>query len=332
MLFTNTIQLEKYSSQDISYWKKTNVISLYVKIINNNATFENIQPSKYISHSFIDRMNAIKIMINDTLLNHKINDLEILINVMDNPINNPYLLHFSSTTNCNVNTIPNFSFYNWTDAKSKDFYITKNDILQNTKLWEDKEDIIMWSGINSSSIRNKLNAYIQEKKDTNYFYNLINNYESKHTFVELKDHCNYKYLLDMEGIGYSGRFPYLGLTGSCVIILENEDLSKDYKLYYNNYFIENTHYLKVTYNNDTNIEDIDKEIKNVIVKNDCKKIAEECQNLSIQFFTKENITVYMSEILNHYSNLYINDNTRLHNKLLFHKQNIKKNKFINFYN
>jgi len=332
MLFTNSIQLEKYSNQDILYWKKTNVISLYVKIINNKAVFENIQPSKYINHSFIDRMNAIKLMINDTLINHKINDLEILINVMDNPINNPYFLQFSSTTNCNVNTIPNFSFYSWTDAKSTDFNITKNDILNNKILWENKEEKIMWSGINSSLIREKLNNYIQQKKDSNYIYNLIHNYKSNHTFIELKDHSKYKYLLDIEGVGYSGRFPYLALTGSCIIILENEDLSKDYKLYYNNYFIENIHYLKVKYNNDTNIEDIDKEIKNIILNNDCKKIAEECQNISIQFYTKENITLYMSEILNYYSNLYIINNTRLHNKLLFNKENLKKNKLINFYN
>ena len=332
MLFTNTIQLEKYSSQDILYWKKTNVISLYVKISNNKAIFENIQPSKYINHLFIDRMNAIKMMINDTLNKHKINDLEILVNVMDNPINNPYFIHFSSTTNCNVNTIPNFSFYNWEDAKSKDFYVTKNNILHNKRLWEDKEDKIMWSGINSSPIRNKLNNYIQENKDTNYFYNLIHNYGSKHTFIELKDHCNYKYLLDMEGIGYSGRFPYLALTGSCIIILENEDVSKDYTLYYNNFFIENKHYLKIKYNNNTNIEDIDNKIKNIILNNNCKKIAEECQNTSIQFFTMENITLYMSEILNHYSSLYINDTTRLHDKLLFNKEIIKKNRLINFYN
>jgi hypothetical protein len=107
---------------------------------------------------------------------------------MDNPINNPYFLQFSSTTNCTVNTIPNFSFYTWTDAKSTDFYETKNDILNNKKLWEEKEDIIMWSGINSSTIREKLHNYIQQNKDTTYVYNLIYNYKSNHTYIELKDH------------------------------------------------------------------------------------------------------------------------------------------------
>ena len=112
MLFNTIKNIERYSSKDISKWKKTNIISLYIKIINNNAIFKNIQPSKYISNSFINRIDAIKMMINDTLKYYKINDLEILINVMDNPINNPYFLQFSSTTNCKVNTIPNFSFYN----------------------------------------------------------------------------------------------------------------------------------------------------------------------------------------------------------------------------
>jgi len=334
MLFNTIKNIEKYSSQDISKWKKTNVISLYVKIINNKAIFENIQPSKYISNSFINRINAIKMMINDTLKYYKINDLEILINVMDNPINNLYFLQFSSTTNCKVNTIPNFSFYNWTDAKSNDFYETKESILNNKKLWENKQDLIMWSGINSSIIRNKLNTFIQKTKNNKYLFNLINNYKSSHTFIDLKDHCNYKYLLDLEGVGYSGRFPYLALTGSCIIILENEDLSKDYKLYYDNYFIENIHYLKVKYNNDSNAEDINNNIINIISNNDCKKIAEECQSTSIRFFTKENIILYMSEILNYYSSLYVNNNIQLNLNILAIKESKERNrkKFIKFYN
>ena len=71
-----------------------------------------------------------------------------------------------------------------------------------------------------------------ELKDNElYLYNLIDDYGSNHTYIDLKDHTKYKYLLDMEGVGYSGRFPYLTLTGSCIIVLENENKSKDYKLF-----------------------------------------------------------------------------------------------------
>jgi len=300
MFFTPVIAINTYTSLDILNWKKTNVVSLYIKIQNNVATYEKLIQKNH-SSIFIERLHAIQNMIDDTLKIYKINDLEIICNVMDNPINNPYFLHFNYTSDCKVNTIPNFSFYNWSDAKSSDFFVTKQNILDNSVIWENKENKVMWSGIASSDIRKKLNIL---KDDNFYFYNLINNYNNNHVYVDLIDHTKYKYLLDMEGVGYSGRFPFLALTGSCVILLENEDTSKDYKLYYDSFFIENIHYLKVKYSNLDTPEQIDAKIKDAISKNDCKKIGETCQQFSTDFFTKENILLYMSEILNYYSTYY----------------------------
>lgn len=325
MLFNSIIELTKYSSFDIIKWKKTNIVSLYINIKNNVATYEHIMHT-YTNHTILERYVAIKNMINDTLQLYKINDVELLCNLMDNPIDNPYFLHFNYTSNCIVNTIPNFSFYNWSDAKSNDFFVTKKNILNNNIVWNNKEDKIMWSGIASSNIRKKLNEL---KDDTLYFYNLINSYTTNHTYVALEDHTKYKYLLDMEGVGYSGRFPYLALTGSCIIILENEDKSKDYKMYYDKFFIENIHYLKVLYTNSETSYEINKKIKDSISKNDCKKIGEECQNLSITFFTKDNILLYMSEILNYYSTLYDKtSNVDLQLNYLSNKKNITKHKLL----
>ena len=324
MFFQSIIQLTKYSSSDIARWKKTNLISLYINIKNNIATYEQIR-DKHTSGIYIERFIGIQNMINDTLKLYKINDVELLCNVMDNPFNNPYFLHFNYTSECIVNTIPNFSFYNWSDAKSNDFFATKETILHNNVLWDNKENKIMWSGIASSDIRKKLNDL---KDNTIYFYNLIGNYNSKHVYVDLKDHTKYKYLLDLEGVGYSGRFPYLALTGSCVILLENEDTSKDYKMYYDKFFIENIHYLKIKYNNSETSSEINNKIQDCISKNNCKKIGEECQKYSITFFTKDNILLYMSEILNYYSKLYDNTNEILQLNYLSNKKNITNMKLL----
>jgi hypothetical protein len=280
MIFTSNINIDTYTSLDILNWKKTNVVSLYIKIKNNIATYEKLI-SKNHSSSLLERLHAIQSMIDDTLKVYKINDLEILCNVTDNPINNPYFLHFNYTSECKVNTIPNFSFYNWSDAKSTDFFATKNNIINNNVIWENKENKIMWSGIASSTIRKKLNVL----KDNNlYFYNLIDNYNTNHVYVHLIDHTKYKYLLDMEGVGYSGRFPFLALTGSCVIVLENQDTSKDYKLYYDTFFLENIHYIKIKYTSLDTAEEIHAKINDAILNNDCKKIGETCQKFSIDFY------------------------------------------------
>ena len=158
-----------------------------------------------------------------------------------------------------------------------------------------------------------------------YTYNLIEEYNKTSKYINLTDHSKYKYLLDMEGKGYSGRFPYLALTGSCIIILEN--IKNPYQMYYHNLFIEDIHYLKVIYNDDDDPNDIHNKILNKINSNlnDCKKISENCMRNAINTFTKDNIENYMAVVLNNYSKYYINDdieyNTNLtHNKINYNKK------------
>jgi hypothetical protein len=310
-------KISKYSHGDMLIWKKTNIISLHVKIEKNVAYFT------MNSKIYTERCNAIIKMIQDTLLIYKVNNVEIIINVSDIPYNNLFFLHFSKTSKCNINVVPNFSLYNWSDAKSADFFITKNQILKSNIDWNNKENKIMWSGLNSSKIREKMSMI--KSSEIEYYYNLINQYNITHTFIDLKDHSKYKYLLDMEGVGYSGRFPYLALTGSCVIILENNN--NDYKYYYDDLFIENIHYLKVKYNDDDDILDINNNIINKIKTSNCEEIGKKCQSIAIEIFSKENILSYFKDILNYYSEYYDPSIVKLNN-LKYNKENINKKKII----
>jgi len=290
-MFTPAIKVNTYSQGDINLWKNANIILLHVKIKNNISTCKLIYVKSH------DRADIIKNMIEDTLKSHTVNDLEIYINLMDKPINNPFILHFSRTTECMVNTIPNFSFYNWNDVSSDNFFTIKQNILNTNIDWDNKIDKIMWSGVDSSNIRIRMNNFVKSYEI--YEYNLLTDVNRK--FFPITEHSKYKYLLDFEGIGYSGRFPYLALTGSCVILIENSNTNRDYKLYYDNEFQENIHYLKVRYNSNDTDESIHNNILSKIKENDCKKIGAACLEQAINVFTLENILQYMANILNYYS-------------------------------
>ena len=315
-------KISKYSHGDILTWKKTNIVTLHVKIEKNVAYFT------MNSKIYTERCNAIIKMIQDTLLIYKVNDVEIIINVTDIPYNNLFFLHFSKTSNCKINVIPNFSLYNWSDAKSSDFFVTKSQILKSNIEWNNKENKIMWSGLNTSNIRNKMNEI--KSSEIEYYYNLIYNYKGAHTFIDLKDHSKYKYLLDIEGVGYSGRFPYLALTGSCVIILENN--KNDYKYYYDDLFIENIHYLKVKYNDNDDIIDINNNIINKIKTSNCEEIGKKCQSIAIEVFSKEKILSYFNEMLSYYSEYYDPFEERLNNLLKYNNVNIDKKKMFHLRN
>jgi hypothetical protein len=304
--------MKSYSKKDISIWKHTNLICLYVGIKNNIPTFEKNH------NTYNDRAESMKQMIKDTLNIHKVNDVDLIINITDNPFNNPFFLSFSSTTNANITTIPNFSFYSWDYPKIDNFFDIKKNILESVISWESKEDKIMWSGLNSNIIRERFNEYT--KNNTRYEFNLIESYITDNKFYKLTDHTKYKYLLDFEGTGYSGRFPYLALTGSCVILLENIDPNRDYKLYYSKYFVEDVHYLKVRYSSEDSIESIHNNIINKLTLHDCKKIGISCKELATSIFTLDNILLYMADILNEYSKFYQDSDLILNPDIEFYKK------------
>jgi len=300
-LFTPHIKLGKYSSADVERWKKTNIVVLHVSIKNNKIKeARTIYYTPHMDQWWSDRGGFMIKIFERTLEKHTIPDVEFLVNVMDKPMNNPYYLQFSRTTNQNSHVLPNFSFYKWF-SNLPYFMDIKDDFIKNNVLWEDKIDKIMWAGNNSATIRLKLNEFATNSKYDRYYYNLIDN---GGTFVNLNDHGKYRYLLDIEGVGYSGRVPYLFLTGSCVIILENEDHDFDYKLYYENAFIEDVHYLKVKYNKNDSADTINDRILNKISNTDCKLMGEKCLEFAKDYFTNEKIDQYIAEVLRYYASLY----------------------------
>ena len=162
-------QINEYSKGDINRWKNSNIVTMYLNIKNNIAFYE------HLNSNYKERFLSVKQMIDNILKTHKINDLEIFINLTDYIFNNPYFLHFSCIpSKDSVTPIPNFSFYGWKDANSDDYFTTKNNILLSNIKWDNKENKILWSGLNTSNIRNKMNIF---KDHEFYTYNLIEEYK-----------------------------------------------------------------------------------------------------------------------------------------------------------
>ena len=297
-LFTPHIQLGKYSSADVERWKNTNIVVLYVSIKNNEVVkYKTIYYNPNMDQWWGERGDYVVKLIERTLIKHKVPDVEILVNVMDKPMNNPYYLQFSRTTNQNSHVLPNFTFYKWF-SNLPYFMDIKENFIKNNVSWENKIDKILWAGSGSADIRLRLNELSTNPK---YLYSVTDHGGKT---VELNDHGKYKYLLDIEGVGYSGRVPYLFLTGSCVIILENEDPDCDYKLYYENAFIEDVHYLKVKYNKNDSVNTINNRILNKISNTDCKTMGEKSLEFAKDYFTNDKLDQYIAEVLRYYASLY----------------------------
>ena len=327
----------KYSLNDLKLlFNKFHESILLIQIIDGNIRFIEKKGFESRNQSVIDlllKANEYK----------KLPNVQFLVFTNDY-INNsslykyPYLLTFCKNIFYNTNLFPNFNFNHWLEAKIGNYKDVYNNFINNTIEWKDKENTIFWTGSNTNILRKKIYDY--SKKITNKNINLNINLLSKDNkkYIPLEDISKYKYLLNINGYSYAGRLNYLYLSGSCVIILKNEDDTKSYDEFFYNYFVKNEDYIEILYNDSNKIENIMAKIYNAINIYDCKEISERCFNKAKILFKINNIYEYINLLLSKLS-LINNINQYLDHSLLYtpslnyfykNRLNIINNE-INFY-
>ena len=168
--------------------------------------------------------STIKLIIdglksNEELFHNK--ELEILINTSDQMHENSF--SYAHPTN-KYKTIPCFNFDGWRQVGINGFENTVNQIkIEANKI--PKSNKVFWSG----SIGPHIPPRMVYKRIADQYPNLLScnsidfirdNPEklTAHNFLSLPEHCNYKYLIDLEGVGYSGRLKFLCFTKRVLFI------------------------------------------------------------------------------------------------------------------
>jgi len=281
----------------------------------NNYTLDNL---KYIFHTFDKAIILVDIIDgnikyiekkgqesrNQSVIDilHKTNNYKKLPNCqfliftndfIDNldSSNYPFLFTLCKNNLYNTTLFPNFNFNNWLEANIEDYQDVYKNFINNQISWNEKEDKIFWSGADTNIIRNKIHK--STISDSKYIINLIDRNTNNNKYYTIYEHKNYKYLLNMNGYSYGGRLNYLFLSGSCVIILKNEEKHKQWDEFFYKNFIPNEDYIEILYNDNENAVKIIERINNAIELNNCEKIAENCLNKAKKVFQIENIYEYV---------------------------------------
>jgi hypothetical protein len=318
---------KKYNLHNLmQLFSKFNEAVILIQIIDGNIKYIEKKGYESRNQSVIDliiKTNNFKLLpnaqfvvfTNDYIDSGKPNDL-------------PYLLTFCKNKNYKTNLFPNFNFNNWNEANIGEYENIYNNFINNKINWDDKKDLIFWSGSNTNIIRKKI--FDVSKKYDNYLINLnINNTTKKYTITE---HSEYKYLLNINGYSYAGRLNYLFLTGSCVIVLKNEDENKVWEEFYYKYFIPGEDYIEILYNDNENPENIIEKINDSIKNNDCLKISENGFNKAKKYLNIDNIYNYIHNLISDLSILNDNQNKILQSILYIPKSDTFYKNRINFYN
>ena len=102
----------------------------------------------------------------------------------------------------------------------------------------------------------------------------------------------------MNGYSYGGRLNYLFLTGSCIIILKNTNIEKQWEEFFYDCFQPGIDYIEILYNEHDNDIEIINKINNSIYEYNCEEIAINSFNKAKKIFNLNNIYNYIYNLLN----------------------------------
>lgn len=171
--------------------------------------------------------NIQKILVEKKKLNHK---WKIFIYCGDKPpkhsfADNNDIELFCTTTNINDKDIfPDYVFGNWWHIGLNDFDKFSREITEESSIKNIQYNKIFWIG-NPQEIKQR-HLYIKMLRE---FPSILDgdkmnwkNHSEPSKFIEIKDHCKWKYLIDLEGSGWSGRLKLLPFCNRPLLITDRK--------------------------------------------------------------------------------------------------------------
>ncbi len=205
----------------------------------------------------------------------------------------PYIFSFCNNESDINPLFPNFNFIHWIEAgigSYKEFY---NNHCQNPIPWEQKKDLVFWSGSNTSKIREKV--FIAAQNNKQFLINLILKNQNPIKYYPIDSHSEFKYLLNMNGNSYAGRLNYLFMTGSCVIIMKNKNSAYQWNEFFTKEFVADEDFIEIEYDDNERGQDIIKRIEQKIQTLNGEQIAKSGFIKAVNLFNRENIYNYIHD-------------------------------------
>ena len=197
----------------------------------------------------------------------------------------------------NVILIPDFCFLNWKESGMLDYEDTCNALMEASRK-EPLYDKLFWIGNTATHPTRKVLCDIasRDKRIEAYGMNWVdeNGVPGPTKFVSLVDHAQYKYLIDIQGRGYSGRTKMLMFSGRPLFIADRKWHEYWYKDI--NPFV---HYIPVKEDLSDLAEKLDWAWNN---PDEAKKIAVNAQEYARSSLRRENAIEYLTRVIVEYAN------------------------------
>lgn len=276
----------------INYMDNLNYRGFRIKFINNKVVILNEKSAYELRNQ---RILEFFVFLSK---NYKLPNIEFIIHTDDKPPTDklPMLMQ-SKKYNSSGILYPDFSFIKWDwpafpEASVDNWDIFRNDICNYHIDKKDKINKCFFRGAATNPIRN----YFMDRSinNTNFDIDITVGANSRKTYIPLKHHTRYKYLLNLPGNSSSGRLKYLFLMDSVVF-----DIKGEYKEFWY-HILKNEYHFFQYFSKDESFDLLNEKIifletndqaYDIIIKN-CKEIQ--------QYFTYQSVIQYWLKLFEEY--------------------------------
>lgn len=181
--------------------------------------------------------------------------------------------------------IPDFTFYSWPEAGLPIFYPDFYESIPPE--FDTKKDRLLWIGAGTDDFEPRMHLYNTYKDYPDFEIIPL----SKSTHKSMKEHSDYKYLLDIEGRGWSARLKFLLMLNSVVFIMD-----RPYVEYWHDEFEPWVHYVPVKRDASDLVEKFEK-VKSMGPED----MARRCREKALEVFDKNTVYSNFKKILEEYN-------------------------------
>lgn len=286
--------INSISKEDMHYMTHSNYDGFHIKIIDNKLYIIKEKPSYELRN-----LRLLDLFV--YIVNHfKIDNTEFVIHTGDHPPDTQLPIFVQSKKTDQVSGIlyPDFSFYRWDWPAFPEASVDKwDDFRINIKNYytklNNKKPVCFFRGNNTNSIRETF--YYNTKNNPLFDIDIGVDWNKRSSYIPLKEHTKYKYLINFPGRSSSGRFKYLLMMRSVVFDIKGEYDEFWYHILKNNY-----HYYQ--FNNSSDIIQL-MEQKTLELEKDKDLYIENMYNLQEieKYFSMNSIILYWLRLLSVYT-------------------------------
>lgn len=198
--------------------------------------------------------------------------------------------------------------------------ITQN-LQQNNIPWNEKKDQIYISESKINSVINNLytSSVIGLKKNISGSLSKTPDLWQNKNFAfneEFEKIQQYKYIISVNTSENSYLLPFYLSSGSCVIIMKNNNKALYLEEFYYKEYIAGEDYIEINYDNNESGESMTEKINNALKSSECEEIAKRCFEKSKRIFNIDNIYSYIHQQISSLQDDVVDTSVNSENKMV----------------